>query len=181
VTKFRILFVDDEESVLRALSNFFKKLGHETFTATSGKEGISVFERVQPHVTILDLKMPGMSGLEVLEVLRRSNAVVLMLTGYGEIETAVEAMQLGAENFLQKPIDMTHLRAAVEKAAEKAELREENRDLRERLTPSLKRQATRLMILAVLVAAAVAVGALIGSESAERPTAPIPVPLDTVL
>lgn len=176
--KLRLLFIDDEPSVLNALGSYFEKLGHEVHRAESGKEGIGLFEQVQPHVTVLDLMMPGMSGMEVLEVLRRQNAVVLMLTGHGEIESAVQAMSLGAESFLQKPVDMPHLVAAVEKAAEKADLRSENRELRAKLAPSVKRTLARLAVLAVLVGAALGIGALIGSERVERPTAPIPIPLD---
>jgi hypothetical protein len=73
---------------------------------------------------------------------------------------------------------MPHLVAAVEKAAEKAELRRENRELRARLAPNLKRRLARLAMLVVLVAAALAVGALIGGEKAERPTRPIPIPIE---
>lgn len=174
----RILFIDDEQSILTSLGNYFRELGWEVHTAPSGQEGIGLHQRVEPHVTVCDLRMPGMSGMEVLEVLRKRRAVVIMLTGYGEIDTAVQAMRLGAENFLQKPIDMPHLVATVEKAAEKADLRQENRELRERLTPSLQRRLMRVGVLAVLVGAALFLGSLIGGVGDERPTAPIPVPLE---
>jgi DNA-binding NtrC family response regulator len=179
-SRIRILFIDDEPSVLTALGNYFRELGHDVHTASSGAEGIGVFNQVDPHVTVLDLRMPEMSGMEVLEVLRKERAVVLMLTGHGEIETAVQAMRLGAENFLQKPIDMPHLVAAVEKAAEKADLRRENRELRARLTPSIQRKLMRAGILAVLVGVALYLGSLIGGTADERPVAPIPVPVDTI-
>lgn len=177
---FRILFIDDEESILRSLGNYFRELGHEVYTAPEGQQGIALFQQVEPHVTILDLKMPGMSGMEVLEVLRKHRAVVLMLTGHGEVESAVQAMRLGAENFLQKPVDMPHLVAAVEKAAEKAHLRRENRELRERLTPNVRRRLMRAGLLAILVGAALFLGSLIGGTEEERPAAPIPVPIDTI-
>lgn len=175
---YRILFIDDEQSILTSLGNYFRELGYEVHTAPSGQDGIGLHQRVEPHVTVCDLKMPGMSGMQVLEVLRKRRAVVIMLTGYGEIETAVEAMRLGAENFLQKPIDMPHLVAAVEKAAEKADLRRENRELRQRLTPSLQRRLMRAGVLAMLVGAALFLGSLIGRSEQERPTVPIPVPLE---
>ncbi len=176
---YRLLFVDDEDPVRRSLGKYFREIGHEVHLAASGKEGIALYQTVEPHVVILDLRMPGMSGLEVLEVLRKQNATVIMLTGHGEIETAVEAMRLGAENFLQKPIDLKHLAAAVGKAGEKADLRRENRELRARLLPSLRRRLTRAALVTVLFVAALAVGAVIGGERAERPTRPIPIPLDT--
>jgi DNA-binding NtrC family response regulator len=177
VSKYRLLFVDDEESVRRSLGNYFRELGHEVYLAADGKEGLGLFEQAEPHVVVLDLRMPGMSGLEVLEALRRKDAVVLMLTGHGEIETAVQAMRLGAENFLQKPIDMPHLVATVEKAAEKAELRRENRALRARLSPGLRYRLVQLAIVVTLVGGALAVGWAIGGERGERPTRPIPVPI----
>lgn len=176
---YRLLFVDDEEPVRRSLGKYFRELGHDVHLAESGKEGVAIYQKVEPHVVVLDLRMPGMSGLEVLEVLRKRDATVIMLTGHGEIETAVEAMRLGAENFLQKPIDLKHLAAAVGKAAEKADLRRENRELRARLSPSLRRRLTQAALVVVLFVAAIAVGALIGGERAERPSRPIPVPIDT--
>lgn len=179
-TQHRVLFVDDEQAILTSLGNYFRELGYEVHTALNGQDGIGVYNRVEPHVTVLDLRMPGMSGLEVIEVLRKQHAIVIMLTGYGEIETAVQAMRLGAENFLQKPIDMPHLVAAVEKAAEKAELRRENRELRTRLTPSLQRKLMRAGLLAVLVGMALFFGSLIGGTDEDRPTVPIPVPVDTI-
>ena len=126
----RLLFIDDDQAVVKALGNYFRQLGHDVHTAPDGKEGIAVYDRVRPEVTVLDLHMPGMSGMEVLDVLRQRGAMVIMLTGYGEVGHAVEAMKLGAENFLTKPVDMAHLVAAVDKAAEKGRLRQENVELR---------------------------------------------------
>lgn len=100
---YRVLFIDDDAAVLRSLGDYFQRLGHEVHRAPSGQEGIAVFDRVNPDVTILDLFMPEMNGIEVLEALRRKGATVVMLTAYGEVESAVEAMRLGAENFLIKP------------------------------------------------------------------------------
>ena len=177
--RYRVLFVDDEPAILKSLGDYFEKLGHEVYRADTGKGGIAMFERVKPDVTVLDLKLPDVSGLEVLENLRRHHATVLMLTGYGEIETAVEAMRLGAENFLTKPVDMGHLAATVEKAAEKNTLRRENVELRERLTPSLRRRLLRWSAVIVLLVASALVGKWIGGEREARPAVPIPVPIDS--
>jgi FixJ family two-component response regulator len=124
--------------------------------------------------------MPGMNGIEVLEVLRKKRAMVIMLTGYGEIENAVDAMRLGAENFLTKPVEMTHLVQAVEKAAEKCVLGREVVELRARLRPNLKRQLMRVAVLGVLLVAALAVGTLIGGRQEQPRRAPIPVPIDSL-
>src|SRR2546430_2136565 len=113
-----------------------------------------MFEKIKPDVTVLDFELPDVPGLDVLRDIRRHHATVLMLTGYGEVETAVEASRLGAENFLPKPVDMGLLAATVEKAAEKNQLRRENVELRKRLTPSLKRQIMRWSAVAALLVAA---------------------------
>ncbi len=174
----RILFIDDDEDVLKSLTRYFSALGHEVFSASSGPEGLGRFEQVRPHVTVVDFYMPGMSGMEVLAALRRKHATVIMLTGRGEIATAVEAMHLGAETFLEKPIDMPHLAAAIEKAAEKAELREQNRKLLAHLQPGLKRRLIRVAFILILVIGAVWLGIAIGGHHYERPQRPIPVPLE---
>ena len=142
-----------------------------------GKSAIAAYPRILPDVTLLDLHLPDISGMEVLENIRRRNAMVVMLTGQGDIETAVKAMGLGAENFLTKPIEMSHLMAVVEKAAEKGALHSENRELRARLHPNVKRQLIRLAFVVALVLASIWIGQLIGGGQVERPVAPIPVPL----
>jgi DNA-binding NtrC family response regulator len=180
MAKCSILLIDDDRSILDALGKYFERLGHVVHTAQSGEAGIALHERTRPDVTILDYYMPGMSGLEVLEILRSRNAMVVMLTGRGEIDIAVKAMQLGAENFLTKPVDMNHLVATVEKAAEKATLKRENVELKRRLRPSMKRQAIRVALFALLVLAAALVGRMIGgTRDAADQRAIIPVPLDT--
>jgi len=111
--------------------------------------------------------------------MRRKNATVIMLTGYGEIETAVEAMRLGAENFLSKPVDLKHLAAAVEKAAEKSELRSENVELKRRLAPNLRRTVIRWAVVVGLLAVSAVIGQVIGKAGQARPERPIPVPFDS--
>ncbi len=175
----RILFIDDDELILTSLTRHFDRLDYQTFTATSGREGIKAFNHVRPDVTVLDLQMPDISGLHVLEEIRSKHPMVIMLTGHGDIENAVEAMRRGAENFLTKPIQMSHLAQVVEKAAEKAEIYRANRQLRARLAPSFQRRAAQSVMFLLLVAVAITVGVLIGSGS--RPAvqaAPIPVPFD---
>ena len=90
--KCSILLVDDDQNILKALGNYFERVGHVVHSAQSGKQAIALHERTRPDVTVLDVFMPEMSGLEVLEILRGRGAVVVMLTGQGEIEIAVRAM-----------------------------------------------------------------------------------------
>src|SRR5882672_6171765 len=125
-----LLMVDDDASVLRAIGEYFERIGYEVWRDGTGEQAMETFQRVRPDVVLLDLHLPDASGLVVLERLRREGAAVILLTGQGDIETAVKAMQLGAENFLTKPVDMTHLAAAIARVAEKVRLTRQNARLR---------------------------------------------------
>src|SRR5438094_4152425 len=125
-----LLLVDDDPAVLRAIGDYFERIGYEVWREGTGEEAMETYRRVRPDVVVLDLHLPDASGLVVLERLRREGAAVILLTGQGDIETAVKAMQLGAENFLTKPVDMTHLSAAIARVAEKVRLSRQNARLR---------------------------------------------------
>ena len=127
-----LLLVDDDQAVLRAIGDYFERLGYEVLREATGDAGVETFKRVRPDVVILDLNLPDASGLDVLERLRRENGAVILLTGAGDIQSAVRAMQLGAENFLTKPVDMNHLAAATARVAEKVRLSRQNALLRSR-------------------------------------------------
>jgi DNA-binding NtrC family response regulator len=94
--------------------------------------GLETFERLRPDVVILDLHLPDAGGLDLLERLRARGGSVILLTGQGDIATAVRAMQLGAEHFLTKPVDLTHLAAAAARVGEKVRLGRENQRWRTR-------------------------------------------------
>ena len=125
-----LLLVDDDAAVLRSIGEYFERHGYEVWREASGEQALEAFQRVHPDVVVLDLHLPDSSGLVVLEQLRRDGAAVVMLTGQGDIETAVKAMQLGAENFLTKPVDMTHLAAALARVVEKVRLSRQNARLK---------------------------------------------------
>ena len=125
-----VLLIDDDVDVLRSIGNYFERLAYEVTRELSGEAGLATFDRLRPEVVILDLRLPGMDGLEVLEHLRQRDAAVILLTGESDVATAVRAMQLGAENFLTKPVDMTHLSAAIARVAEKTRLSRQNARLR---------------------------------------------------
>jgi DNA-binding NtrC family response regulator len=154
-----LLLVDDDVSVLRAIGDYFERLGYEVLREATGDAGIETFMRVRPDVVILDLNLPDASGLVVLEQLRRANGAVILLTGQGDIQTAVRAMQLGAENFLTKPVDMNHLAAATARVAEKVRLSRQNAMLRSRdhegeglaslgVSPAMREMARQVELLA---------------------------------
>ncbi len=118
-----ILIVDDDAALLSSLSRYFERNNFEVLQALTGSEGAEMYEVHRPDVIILDLHLPDMHGLSLLEQLRDKGATVIMLTGNGDIPIAVQAVQAGAENFLTKPVDLDHLGAVVERALEKARLK----------------------------------------------------------
>ncbi len=127
-----ILLIDDDADVLRAVGDYFDKIGFEVGRADAAEAGFEAFDRMRPDVVILDLHLPDIGGLEVLERLRSLGGSVILLTGQGDIETAVRAMQLGAEHFLTKPVDLGHLAAATARVCDKIHLARENALLRAR-------------------------------------------------
>ena len=127
-----LLLIDDDADVLRALGDYFDRIGYEVGRAATGEAGLDAFERVRPDVVVLDLHLPDVGGLEVLERLRSRGGSIILLTGQGDIDTAVRAMQLGAEHFLTKPVDLNHLAAATARVCEKVRLARQNALLRAR-------------------------------------------------
>jgi two-component system, NtrC family, response regulator AtoC len=124
-----ILLVDDDAEVLAMLGRFFERRGWQVQRAAEAEGALAFYEQERPDLVLLDLNLPGPSGLRVLEVLtaRDADATVIMLTGQADVAVAVEAMRLGAENFLTKPVELAHLEAAAERAWEKALLRRRER------------------------------------------------------
>ncbi len=139
MTRRSILIVDDDASVREALRRMFRAREWDIAVAGDAGSCIEQYERDRPDVVLLDHGLPGLSGLQLLAVLRERDpeATVLMLTGHAEIPIAVEA--LGAENFLTKPEDPTHLDAAIARAFETAELRRQNRFYPEQSTGPVPR------------------------------------------
>ena len=128
-----ILIIDDEVAISTAFAMFFRHDGANVVAeAHTGAEGVEAYRRLRPDLTLLDVRLPDMTGFEVLARIRDDNPVVVMVTAYGDISMAVDALHKGAENFLTKPVDLSHLAAAAERALEKAALRRANRYLSER-------------------------------------------------
>src|SRR5260370_35017776 len=94
-----VLLIDDDADVLGVLGEYFDTLGYEVSRATTAEEGLEAFGRLRPDVVILDLHLPDLDGLEVLERVRAQRASVILLPGQAHIETAVRAMQPGSGHF----------------------------------------------------------------------------------
>jgi two-component system nitrogen regulation response regulator NtrX len=132
VTVARILVVDDEEGIRKILQQVLEYEGHEVRTASGGGETFAIYPEFRPELTFLDVKMARMDGLEVLDRLRETDpaALVVMISGHGSIETAVEATRRGAYDFLEKPLDTDRLLLTIRNALQQRGLVEENVRLR---------------------------------------------------
>jgi len=119
-----ILVVDDQHSIRHFLGKALEDEGHDVSTAASGEEGLGIFEQKPIDAVILDLKLPGMSGMEVLEQIKSKSkdTIVIMITAYGEISSAVKAMKKGAFDYITKPIDIDHLILSLNRALESKRL-----------------------------------------------------------
>jgi two-component system response regulator HydG len=131
----RVLVIDDDRSHAETVAESLQRVGHDCAVATSGAEGVSLIESDDWDVILTDLKMNDVDGLAVLKKAREAlpEAEVVMITGFGDVKTAVEAIKQGASNYLTKPVDRDELRAIVQKAAQRAALARENRGLRRQL------------------------------------------------
>ncbi len=131
----RLLIVDDESGIRGALEQLFEYEGHEVRTAEDGIDGIDLAGEFRPDVIFLDVKMPGLDGLDVLQRIRADDpgALVVMISGHGTIDTAVEATRKGAYDFLEKPLDTDRLLVTLRRALELKGLTESMADLRSQI------------------------------------------------
>ena len=124
----RVLLVDDDPDFCEALGDRLRSLGFEVSVADRGSEALRLCREEPPAIVLLDLVLPGMDGMAVLEAIRRSepDVVVIVITGHGTIARAVEAMKKGAYDFVSKPVDAKHLEIVLGKALERQALRDAN-------------------------------------------------------
>lgn len=140
----KILLIDDEEANVRVLAMSLRSDGHEVVTALSGEEGLEVFHREAPELVLTDIKMPGMDGIEVLQRIkeRKPDAEVIIITGHGDIDNAIEALKFGASDFINKPIRDEVLAVAIQRAQEKLAIKRQLREYTENLEMKVQ-EATR--------------------------------------
>jgi len=122
--KTRLLVLEDDKNTRDKLARIFQKEGYEVFTGGDGGEGIKIFSEEKIDILLVDIKMPKKNGLEVLHEVKNisKDCEVIMLTGYGDEETAIQAMRDGAINYVRKPIDLNQLILATQKAVDKLQL-----------------------------------------------------------
>ena len=135
-----ILVVDDEVNIRGALVTMLEKKGHQVRGVATAEEGLAQLEAASAELVITDLRMPGIGGMEFLRRLKNTwpDTEVVVMTAYGSIDTAVEAMRLGAYDYLTKPIDRDRFPIVVDKALERHVLATENKQLRDRLETRMR-------------------------------------------
>ena len=123
----RILVVDDEKLIRWSLRENLEKLNYDVLTAATGEEALEIINEEFPDLILQDIKLPGLSGLEILERVKklRQESLVVMMTAYGDVNTSVKAMKLGAYDFVEKPFDFDKLKLTVAKALDTVHLKEE--------------------------------------------------------
>ena len=129
-----ILIVDDETSILKALSDILSDEGFETITVSNGYEALKILESESPDLVLLDIWMPGIDGIDTLKEIKKNHPTtpVIMITGHGTIETAVNATKIGAFDFIEKPLSIDKVIVGINNALNFRRLEEENRFLRKK-------------------------------------------------
>ncbi|KUJ95777.1 MAG: hypothetical protein PWR24_1285 [Desulfonauticus sp.] len=120
-TREKILVIDDEESTLRLFDLYLKIFGYEALLASSGEQGLKLFQEYLPDIVLTDLKMPGIDGMVVLREIKKikPDTEVIVITGHGDVELAVKALNLDATDFLNKPIGKEDIEKSLKRAKER--------------------------------------------------------------
>ena len=131
----KILIVDDEKNMRLILNKILSKEGYEIYRAENGNQALKEVKKSSPDLVLLDLKLPDINGIEVLEKIKQhdNSIIVIILTAYGDIKNAVEAMKLGAYDYLKKPFDNEEMILVIKKALDNLRLSREVKLLRDRL------------------------------------------------
>ena len=127
----KVLVIDDEDGIREGSERILSRMGCEVYGASRGEEGLEILSSRKPHIVLLDLKMPGMDGMEVMRRIHEIDPeiLVIIITGFATVETAIEAMKQGAYDFIPKPFEPDPLRIVVNRAKEKILLRQETEKL----------------------------------------------------
>ena len=142
----KILLIDDEEPIRKILGLYLRSKEYEVITAADGKEGIGLFHQEKPPVVLTDIKMPGMDGIEVLKKVKEMNpdTEVIVITGHGDMDLAIQALQLDASDFITKPVDNQALSVALKRAKERMEIRRRLKEYTDNLEVMVKEATEEL-------------------------------------
>ncbi len=140
-----ILIIDDEQPIRESLTIFIRELGHEVFTAADGREGFALLQRHPIHLVFTDIRMPNMDGFEFIRAVKESDRKmvdIVLITGHGQVETAVRALREGAYDYLTKPVNIEELAVIVERVSEHLDLKLTNRELTERFEERVRERVS---------------------------------------
>jgi PAS domain S-box-containing protein len=142
----KILVIDDEQSVRKLLEISLKHKDYQVVTAEDGKRGVETFQRERPRIVLTDIKMPGMDGIEVLRRIKQINpeTEVIVITGHGDMDMAIQSLQLDASDFITKPIMDEALSVALSRAKERLEIRRKLKDYTDNLEDMVKKATQEL-------------------------------------
>jgi signal transduction histidine kinase len=142
-----LLLADDEDGIRRVLGITLTDAGFRVLTAADGREALEIFRRERPAIVLTDIKMPGLSGLDLLRAIKaeRPDTEVIMITGHGDLELAIESIKLEATDFVTKPINDDVLAIALKRAQERIAMRRQLRGYTENLEKLVRKQAARLV------------------------------------
>ncbi len=143
----KILLVDDEEGIRKVLAISLSDSGYQVFTAKSGEEALHIFKEQDPPIVLTDIKMPGMDGIELLQKMKEENpdAEVIMITGHGDMELAIQSLKHEATDFITKPINDDALEIALKRAKEKISLKAQIKEYTENLEKLVEEKTQKLI------------------------------------
>jgi signal transduction histidine kinase/FixJ family two-component response regulator len=143
----KLLLADDEEGIRKVLGIYLADSGFEVLTAENGLQALDIFREERPSIVLTDLRMPGVDGLELLRTIKseRPDTEVIMITGHGDMDLAIESLKLEATDFVTKPINDDVLAIALKRAQERIAMRRELRGYTENLENRVRQQAARLV------------------------------------
>jgi len=142
----KLLLIDDEEGTRKLLRISLVSDGYSVITAENGRHGIVLFEQHRPSIVLIDIRMPGMSGLDVLKIIKEADAEteVIVITAHADMEIAIKSLQLDASDFITKPISIEALSAALKRAEERLRLKTKIKSYTSRLENEIKTKSEEL-------------------------------------
>jgi signal transduction histidine kinase len=142
-----ILLVDDEEGIRKVLGIYLADMDYKVLTAKSGEEALDIFRKDKPSIVIADIRMPGMNGIELLHRLKKEEpeTEVIMMTGHGEMDLAIESVQLDATDFITKPIKEDVLGIALNRAEERISMRQKLKEYTHNLAQMVQEKTNKLI------------------------------------
>ena len=142
----KVLVIDDEKIIRERLKKLLELDDYEPFTAEGGEEGLKIVHEEKPEIALVDIKMPGMDGIEVLRKIREDaeETQVILITGHGGVETAIQALKEGAFGYIQKPIDYDELEIEIKRALEKQEMQRKLDEYVDNLEKAIKEKTEEL-------------------------------------